>query len=219
MALSILPKSVREERIFMVNMHDKITKRIKLLIVFLIGVVIVLLVLNSLPKQSNNQSGSILFQSAVGSIAPNFSLQALNGTTVTLSNYRGKNVVLFFSMGAECLACLNQIVALANDSRFGTNNTVVFSIVVSQKSSWAGPLQQMPALKSANILFDTNGTVSKAYDVLNLPSSMDPGVLPGHTFFLINKSGIIRWTLDDPTMSIDNNKVLAAISRINSSAS
>ena len=50
-----------------------------------------------------------------------------------------------------------------------------------------------------------------AYDVLNLNSSMHRGSLPGHTYFVIDKEGIIRFTIDDPNMALANEKLIKEI--------
>src|SRR3989344_1760676 len=42
------------------------------------------------------------FQNAIGKQAPDFELQDINGNTVRLSDYKGKNVVLFFNQGSMC---------------------------------------------------------------------------------------------------------------------
>jgi len=43
---------------------------------------------------------------------------------------------------------------------------------------------------------------------------MHPGSLPGHTYFIIDKEGIIRFTLDDPNMALANDKLIKAIGEL-----
>ncbi len=82
------------------------------------------------PSESKGTSGSelkgkIYFREAVGQKAPDFELEGIDGKTVKLSDYIGKNVVLFFNEGAMCYpACWNQIAELGNDSRFNTENPI-----------------------------------------------------------------------------------------------
>jgi peroxiredoxin len=66
----------------------------------------------------------------------------------------------------------------------------------------------------ARILFDTSRSVSKAYDVLYLNSPMHPGVFPGHTYFIIDREGTIRFTLDDPNMAWANDKLIKEIEKL-----
>ena len=40
---------------------------------------------------------------------------------------------------------------------------------------------------------------------------MHKGTYPGHTYILIDKQGIIRFTYDDPTMAIQNDLIYSKI--------
>ena len=157
----------------------------------------------------------IYFKEAVGQKAPDFELESISGETVKLSDYLGKNVVLFFNEGSMCYpACWDQIAGLGNDLRFDTESIAAFSVVVDTKSQWLDIVSKSPNLAKSKILFDTSRSVSKAYDVLYLDSPMHPGALPGHTYFIIDKEGIIRFTLDDPNMAIANDKLIREIERL-----
>ena len=152
------------------------------------------------------------FAEAVGQQAPDFTLENLQGEKIKLSNLRGKNVVLFFNEGKMCYpACWNQIEELGKDSRFNSEQVVALSITPDQKEDWVQIAEKLPALKQANILFDSSRLVSSAYDVLSLKSSMHKGTYPGHTYILIDKQGIIRFTYDDPTMAIQNDLIYSKI--------
>ena len=79
--------------------------------------------LNAPPKTQNTVDSSakekIDFAEAVGQKAPDFELELIDGTTVKLNDYLGKNVVLFFNEGSMCYpACWSQMAELGNDSRF-----------------------------------------------------------------------------------------------------
>jgi len=100
------------------------------------------------------------------------------------------------------------------DERFNNNNTIAFSILVDSKSEWQKIITQVPKLAKSKILFDTLKSVSSSYDVLTLPSSMHPGSFPGHTYFIIDKEGVIRYTLDDPQMAIRNDKLASEIAKL-----
>ena len=157
----------------------------------------------------------IYFKEAVGQKAPDFELESISGETVKLSDYLGKNVVLFFNEGSMCYpACWDQIAGLGNDLRFDTESIAAFSVVVDTKSQWLDIGSKSPNLAKSKILFDTSRSVSKAYDVLYLDSPMHPGALPGHTYFIIDKEGIIRFTLDDPNMALANDKLIKEIEKL-----
>ena len=165
-------------------------------------------------KGSATTSSKIGFNNAIGEAAPDFSLSDINGKTAKLSDYRGKNVVLFFNEGAMCYpACWNQMAELGNDERFNTNDIVAFSIVADTKSEWQQIVNKVPQLSNAKILFDTDKRVSVAYDVLSLPSSMHPGAYPGHTYVIIDRQGIIKYAFDDPYMGVRNEELASEISK------
>lgn len=163
----------------------------------------------------SSPTGKFLFSEAVGQKAPDFSLESIDGKSVKLSDYKGKNVVLFFNEGSMCYpACWDQMSEFENDERFNSNNTIAFSILVDSKTEWQKIIAQVPKLEKAKILFDTLKSVSKSYDVLSLQSSMHRGSFPGHTYFIIDKDGVVRYILDDPQMAIRNDKLASEIAKL-----
>src|SRR3989344_4833453 len=118
----------------------------------------------------------IAFNNLLGRKAPDFSLESYDGSKITLSSLKGKNVVLFFNEGLMCYpACWNQIVAFGKDQRFNNKNTVALNIVIDPKAEWKSAIEKMPELSAATVLFDNNRSVSTTYGVLNLSSSMHRG--------------------------------------------
>ena len=151
-----------------------------------------------------------------GSAAPDFTLPDVNGGTFTLSAYRGKaSVLLFFNEGLSCAPCLNQMSDLDQLNQQFTNlDVIVVSITgdsVNLLSSWAhssGP-------QSGKVLSDQSLAVSKMYDMLGSDKSMMPGMAPGHSFVLVDKSGMIKWRQDygPGVMYVPNDQVIAAVRR------
>ena len=151
----------------------------------------------------------------VGKPAPKFSLSDRNGTEYSLENLKGKNVVLFFNEGIMCYpGCWNQVASLGKDARFNGGDTLAFSVVVDQPNDWAKAIQKMPELESAKILFDTSRSASRAYAMLTANSSMHFGSLPGHTYVLIDKEGVVRYVYDDPRMAINNELITAEVEKL-----
>ena len=156
-----------------------------------------------------------VFNSLLGQKAPDFTLENYYGEKVTLSSLLGKNVVLFFNEGLMCYpACWNQIAAFGQDKRFTSADTVTYSIVVDPKKDWQQAVTKMPELSGVPILFDTDISVSQNYGVLSLDSSMHRGQFPGHTYFLIDKQGIVRFTQDDPQMAVRNEELASQLNKI-----
>ena len=151
----------------------------------------------------------------IGKPSPNFSLTDLKGNEYSLEKLKGKNVVLFFNEGTMCYpACWNQIVALARDSRLKGENMSVLSVVVDPPQAWENAIKKMPELGEATVVFDKGGVASNAFGMLKTPSSMHFGQLPGHTYVIIDKEGIIRHVYDDPRMAIHNDGLADELSRL-----
>jgi len=159
--------------------------------------------------------GQFRFKTAIGKKAPDFTVSDIDGKQITLSSFLGKNVILFFNEGLMCYpACLDQVVELSKDEKLNTEDTLVFSVVVDSPKKWQDAQKDLPYLKEASVLFDAGAKVSREYDTLALPSSMHKGVYPGHTYYLIDKEGIVRFTLDDPYMAIRNEELAKELSKL-----
>ena len=153
---------------------------------------------------------------SVNKSAPDFALADKDGKIYSLKELRGKNIILFFNEGLMCYpACWNQIVALAKDERFKNTDTVVLSVVVDPPEEWQKAIEKMPELAEATVVFDKDATVSKKFNTLKTASSMHYGSLPGHTYVIIDKEGIIRYVFDDPNMGIRNDQLVAELSKLN----
>jgi peroxiredoxin len=157
-------------------------------------------------------NGQFRFSTAVGKKAPDFTLADIDGNQVALNSLLGKNIVLFFNEGMMCYpACLDQVVELA---KLNNDNTVAYSIVVDSPKKWVDGQKDLPYLKGAKVLFDVGARVSRQYDTLTLDSSMHRGMYPGHTYYLIDKDGVVRFTLDDPYMGNRNKELSAELAKL-----
>ena len=110
-------------------------------------------------------------------------------------------------------ACWDQTAKLSNDDRF-KGNVTAYSIVVDSSSTWQQIQSKVPALASAQMLFDTQKKASGLYGVMTLPSSMHPGLYPGHTYVVIDKQGIVRYVYDDPKMALNNDLIAREIAKL-----
>ena len=168
------------------------------------------------PTAANISAAPFNPDNLVNEPAPDSVLTDKNGKTYSLDELRGKNIILFFNEGLMCYpACWNQIAALAQDQRFKNSETVVLSVVVDPRKDWQKAIDQMPELAEATMAFDEGGIVSKEFGVLTTPSSMHYGSLPGHTYALIDKEGIIRHIFDDPNMAIHNDQLAIELAKLN----
>lgn len=155
-----------------------------------------------------------VFNSLVGKAAPDFTLEGYDGKKITLSELKGKNVILFFNEGLMCYpACWNQIAAFGKDTQLQAK-AVVLNITADPKNNWKQAIDKMPELAAATVLFDSNRQVSQKYGVLTLPSSMHKGQFPGHSYVIINKEGIIKFTRDDVSMAVRNQELTAEVDKL-----
>lgn len=126
--------------------------------------------------------------------APGFTLTTTAGTTVSLSDYRGKPVILYFNEGAGCGSCTQQMASIEKDPAFAKAGIVVLPIVMNTASQIQPDLDRF-GIKTPYLL--DNGAVSKAYDTLD--KGMHAG-LPGHGFVLIDANGNQVWQGNYPSM-------------------
>jgi len=146
---------------------------------------------------------------ANGSVAPDFSLFSTTGTTISLSNYKGKNVLLFFNEGVMCAPCWQEISRLERfKNDFAQLNTFIIPISVDDQKTW-DPIIKEERITTP-ILIDTDRKVSEAYKVLKTPSSMHDD-RPGHTYIHIDPQGKIHSSADFPNMNVPTNILLEHI--------
>ncbi len=129
--------------------------------------------------------------------APAFTLKTTAGTTVSLADYRGKAVLLYFNEGAGCGACTQQMAGIEKNPGFAQAGITVLPIVMNTRAQIQPDLDSY-GVKTPYLLDD--GTVSKAYGVLG--KGMHAG-LPGHGFVLIDGAGVQRWQADYPSMWLE----------------
>ena len=154
--------------------------------------------------------------SLVGKPMPDIQLSDKDGKAFTTADFKGKTTVLFFNEGLMCYpACWNQIVAFSSDERFNSGEIQAISVVVDSASDWQRAVAKMPQLAEANTMFDTGAGASGRLGTLTTASSMHRGSLPGHTYILVDKDGIVRYVFDDPNMAIANDMLFAKIGELN----
>ncbi|MEK7089936.1 MAG: hypothetical protein AAB920_03940, partial [Patescibacteria group bacterium] len=86
---------------------------------------------------------------------------------------------------------------------------------ISRVKDWQRAIEKMPELAKATTLFDVGGSSSAKLGLLTLPSSMHRGSLPGHTYVLIDRNGIVREVRDDPNMAMANDLLVSKIAGLN----
>jgi peroxiredoxin len=130
----------------------------------------------------------------IGAPAILFTLPSASGKPVSLSDYHGKTVLLYFHEGLGCQPCWDQIRDLQKNTAAlraaGVDNVV--SITSGPRDLIA---QKMNDDKlTATSLADTDLSVSKRYNA-NKYGMMGTD-RDGHTFILVGPDGRIQWRAD-----------------------
>lgn len=138
-----------------------------------------------------------------GSKAPDFTLSDQNGNTVSLSDLRGKTVVLYFYSRDNTPGCTRQACAFAGAYEAFKNNNVV--VVGMSKDSVASHRKFVDKHNLPFILLsDPELVVLQAYDVWQekkLYGKVSMGVV--RSTYIIDKNGVIEKAM--PKVKPDTN--------------
>ncbi|MEP7202180.1 MAG: peroxiredoxin [Ilumatobacteraceae bacterium] len=122
----------------------------------------------------------------VGDEAPAFSLPATGDSTISLSDFDGKAVVLVFYPGDDTPVCTKQLNAYSRElDEFESLNAQVLGVSAQSVDS-----HEMFAGKNElkfPLLADTDKTVAGLYGTLG------PLGFPRRSVFIIDKHGVIRY--------------------------
>lgn len=128
-----------------------------------------------------------------GQPAPGFSLYNNARNKVTLSDYKGKNIMLLFFPFAFSSTCTKELCSVRdNIAVFNNANAQVFGISVDALYT----LNKYKEDQQLNfpLLSDFNKKVSKAYDVLyDVFTSFEFEGVSKRAAFVIDKNGIIQY--------------------------
>lgn len=168
-------------------------KKLIIGIVVIVGLVIGLGVY--LSKYQNTSASKTSGKVKVGDIAPDFSLPATTGKTITLSEYKDKqNVLIYFHEGLSCDPCIQQMPALDKISPdLEKMNVALLSMAVDSVEEMN---EAAPRYGGFNhpVLSYKDARTEVDYDLL--PFSMAMGRRAGHTFILVGTDSIVKWRKD-----------------------
>lgn len=144
------------------------------------------LILNSKPETSPQIVSSPQTKTGpeIGNIAPDFTLQTINSQNISLSDFRGKTVLLNFWM-SSCDACVSELPYLQAASDNRTDRQVIILTVNCGESNKTvqGIVDRLKP--TFPVLLDPTGVVCTAYK------------RGAPTAFLIDSNGIIKAIKDD----------------------
>jgi glutaredoxin-dependent peroxiredoxin len=130
---------------------------------------------------------------AVGSAAPDFTLPSTADADVTLSQLRGKNVLLAFFPLAFTKTCTVEMCAFSEDyAQFQSANTVVLPISVDSVPT----LKEFKAKEhmSVDLLSDFKREVSRRYGTL-----LEDKFFSNRAYVLVDRAGVVRWRFMEDT--------------------
>lgn len=152
---------------------------------------------------SRAQDGGAL---ASGREAPPFTLPSTAGSTVSLPDLRGRDLLLYFNEGVGCDACFYQTVELEKAAELKDAGITILPVVMNPTDQVRTELARFGI--RTPYLIDADGSVSDAYGVLGKGMHAN---LPGHAFVFIDASGRVRWQEEYPSMYASASEIMAAV--------
>lgn len=152
----------------------------------------------------------------IETVAPDFSLYDSEKNKISLSNYRGKNVLLLFFPLAFTRVCTLEFCSIRDDiSRYNNINAEVIAISVDSLFT----LKKYKEDQHYQFLFlsDFNKKVSQLYDCLYTDWILEMKGVSKRAAFIIDKTGIVKYAeVLDNASDIPNfeliNKILDKLS-------
>lgn len=147
----------------------------------------------------------------VGNLAPAFTLKDQNGDKVSLKDFRGKNVVVYFYPKASTPGCTVQACGIRDTRKdFEALDTVVLGISPDEPAK----LKKFEDKQDLNftLLSDPDHAIAEKYGVWGLKKFMGRefmGIL--RTSFIVDKEGRLQYVMDKVKTKTHDQDVLAYI--------
>lgn len=152
----------------------------------------------------------------VGQQAPDFTLRDTEKNKVTLSDYRGRNVLLLFYPVAFTSTCTAELCSVRDNISFYNNaKATVFGISVDSLFA-NGKFKAEQNLNFA-LLSDFNKEASTAYDTIYETWFNDMKGVSKRSAFVIDKDGVVQYAevLENAGDVPDFNAIQETLSRLN----
>ncbi len=151
-----------------------------------------------------------------GSTAPDFTLPSSTGGQVSLADYQGRSVLLYFQEGLMCQPCWDQIRDLEQ------NQAALRAAGIDEVVSITTDPVDLVARKMADEGLSTPTLSDPTLDVTRTYATNQYGMMGtsrnGHSFILVGPDGQIDWRADyggapDYTMYLPTQKMLADLAQ------
>lgn len=146
----------------------------------------------------------------VGERAPDFTLPSTSGERVTLSQLRGKPVLIAFFPLAFSSTCTAELCEMRDDwSGFESRGVVVLPISVD--STYSLKEYKEKYQMKVDLLSDFKREVTIRYGVLN-----EDRFFSNRAYFLLDRDGVVRWAHveENPSNKRTNQEILAEVDRL-----
>ena len=153
----------------------------------------------------------------IGESAPNFTLKNTEKSDVSLSDYKGKTVILAFYPGAFTGVCDTEMCSFQdNFSKLSESNAAVIGISVD--SPWANAEFASKYNLEFELLSDIDREVVEAYDAQFVGlGGIEGYVSANRVVIVIDSNGIIkhRWVAENPGIEPDYDAIIKLAESLN----
>ena len=147
----------------------------------------------------------------IGQSAPDFTLKNTAKEPISLSNYRGKTVILAFYPGAFTGVCDKEMCAF-QDNMAKLNAAEATVIGISVDSPWANAEFARKYNLEFELLSDLDREVVTSYDATFVGlGGIEGDVSANRVVIVIDKAGVIqhRWVAENPGVEPDYDAIVA----------
>lgn len=157
-------------------------KNITLAIVIIIIIAIIIIIQNPFKKSESSELGIIQSSDTgidIGSLAPDFILESLEGKAIKLSDFRGKKAVVINFWASWCPPCRQEMPVFEEIFQNNKGKVEILGVDLQESPETIRKfLEEIPV--TYTLLLDPNSEVKAAYNIFTQPV----------TYFL-DKDGII----------------------------
>ena len=142
-----------------------------------------------------------------GTTAPSFTVKDTNGNTVSLSDFAGKTVVLYFYPKDDTPGCTKEAQSFRdNYAEYQGKDMVVLGVSMDDEASHKAFTEKYGL--PFQLLADVDGAITKAYDVVGSYNGL---TIPKRVTYIIDGEGKIAQVIDKVQTATHATDILAEI--------